>query len=285
MKSYSTVTEIRAALGSIRKQDRTISLVPTMGNLHQGHISLVEHARKTADEVVVSIFVNPLQFGPGEDLDSYPRTLAEDKQKLASAGVDHLFAPTVNEMYPGREQQQRHTEVKVFGQSDILCGESRPTHFARVTTVVSMLFNIIQPDCAVFGRKDFQQLAIIRRMVNDLQIPVRIEGCPIVRESDGLAMSSRNGFLNADERRLAPNLGRILREVATTIKSGDNRYTVLETRAKADLIGLGFEPDYLSVRNSSTLAPASTGDRSLVVVAAARLGKPRLLDNIEVELA
>lgn len=281
MQTHTTIRGIREAVKDARAADRSIALVPTMGNLHEGHISLVEHAGQISDVVISTIFVNPLQFGPGEDLDSYPRTLEDDTTRLIQAGAHHLFAPNVREMYP--EQARYQTEVRVPGLSDIHCGQSRPTHFAGVTTVVSMLFNLIHADVAVFGKKDFQQLAIIRKMVADLHIPIEIVGCPIVREKDGLAMSSRNNYLTQDERAIAPRFKQILQDVATAIKGGDRDFLLLEEDAKQQLRLAGFKPDYLSVCNSQTLEPATSTDQRLVILGAAWLGKPRLLDNIEIK--
>lgn len=256
-----------------------------MGNLHAGHLSLVRHAQTLADQVVVSLFVNPLQFGPSEDLDSYPRTFSEDCEKLTAAGAHHLFTPSADEMYPGSDEADyRHTEVVVPGLSGILCGESRPTHFTGVTTVVSMLFNIIQPDSAVFGKKDFQQLAIIRKMAGDLKMPIKIVGCPIVREHDNLAMSSRNNYLTADERKIAPILGQTVRRAADDILNGHSDYTQVSNNAIDELTKAGFKADYFSVRNALTLEEAQPADKNLVILTAAWLGKPRLLDNIEVTL-
>jgi len=256
-----------------------------MGNLHEGHLSLVRQAHTLADQVVASLFVNPLQFGVNEDLESYPRTFQEDCEKLTTEGVHCLFAPAKDEMYRDSEQAAfKQTEVVVPGLSGILCGESRPTHFTGVTTVVSMLFNIVQPDSAVFGKKDFQQLAIIRKMVRDLQIPVEIFGCPIVRENDDLAMSSRNNYLTPAERTLAPKLNQTVQAAADEILNGDSDYTGVCDRATNELTRAGFTPDYFSVRNALTLEIARPEDTDLVILTAAWLGKPRLLDNVEVKL-
>lgn len=285
MDIHKNISSIRKAVLSARQQDRSICLVPTMGNLHAGHLSLVKYARKQADQVIVSLFVNPLQFGPNEDLDSYPRTFANDCELLVAEGVEHLFAPTPAEMYPHSSGAAAlQTQVIVPGLSDILCGESRPTHFAGVSTVVSMLFNIVQADIAVFGNKDFQQLAIIRKMVRDLQIPIDIVGCPIVREPDGLAMSSRNNYLSAEERTLAPKLNQAVNMAAEQIRNGDRDYNAVCDKAIKLITATGFRSDYFSVRNRHTMAAAQNGDKELVIVAAAWLGKPRLLDNIELTL-
>jgi pantoate--beta-alanine ligase len=283
---HQTIPSIRKAISTARSENQSICLVPTMGNLHEGHLSLIRHARKLADQVVASLFVNPLQFGVNEDLDSYPRTFQEDCEKLITEGVHHLFAPSADEMYPDSDQAiTTQTEVVVPELSRILCGESRPTHFTGVTTVVSMLFNIIQPDAAVFGKKDFQQLAIIRKMVRDLQIPVEIFGCPIVREDDNLAMSSRNYYLTPADRKIAPILNQTVRTAAEDILHGNSDYKQVSDQAIASLTQAGFKPDYFSVRNALTLEMARPGDTDLVILTAAWLGKPRLLDNIEVKLA
>jgi pantoate--beta-alanine ligase len=282
---HETISAIRKAISAARSEHQSICLVPTMGNLHEGHLSLVRHAQTLADQVVASLFVNPLQFGVNEDLDSYPKTFREDCEKLKTEGVNHLFAPAADEMYPdSKRSSTTQTEVVVPGLSEILCGESRPTHFTGVTTVVSMLFNIVQPDSAVFGKKDFQQLAIIRKMARDLQIPVEIFGCPIVRESDNLAMSSRNNYLTQEERKVAPILNQLVREAANDILNGNSDYAQVCNKAINKLTRAGFNPDYFSVRNALTLEVAGPGDTDLVILTAAWLGKPRLLDNFEVKL-
>lgn len=282
MQTHSTITALRSALAPWREPGKRIALVPTMGNLHEGHLALVNRAAHYADCVVVSIFVNPIQFGPGEDFLSYPRTLEEDSLKLAEAGVCLLFAPPVEEMYPAGATGQ--TQVEVPGLSDILCGASRPGHFRGVATVVSKLFNIIQPHTAVFGEKDFQQLMVIRRMVADLCMPVEIVGAPTTREPDGLAMSSRNRYLDADARARAPALYRTLGEVAERLCSGRRDYAVLEGEAQRTLENAGFRPDYLSIRRSADLQPPAGDDGALVVLAAAHLDGARLIDNLQVTL-
>jgi pantoate--beta-alanine ligase len=218
MKTETTLSGLRAALRAARKADKSVALVPTMGNLHDGHLTLLKHAKRRADIVVTSIFVNPTQFGVNEDFDKYPRTLTADRALLADAGCDLLFAPEVQEMYPdGRHQS---TTVHVNDITDMLCGLSRPGHFSGVATVVSKLFNIVQPDMALFGEKDYQQLAVIRRMTRELCFPIEIVGVPTVRAADGLALSSRNGFLSAEERKLAPKLFQTLGNVRTAINNG-----------------------------------------------------------------
>ena len=265
-----------------KRQGRTVGFVPTMGNLHIGHLSLVEKARRHTDKVVVSIFVNPLQFGPTEDFDSYPRTLEQDGAALAEAGVDLLFAPTVNEMYPQGQTQQTRVHVPQLG--DILEGVSRPGFFTGVATVVNKLFNCVPADLAVFGNKDFQQLQVIRRMVEDLNLPMEILGGDIVREANGLAMSSRNGYLSSEEKAQAAALYQTLCGVRDSILAGAHDYAALEQQASVRLLSAGFSPDYLSIRSTQDLSPAVAESRSLVILAAAVLGKTRLIDNISFEI-
>ncbi|MGE4476625.1 MAG: pantoate--beta-alanine ligase, partial [Stutzerimonas sp.] len=258
-----------------------IGFVPTMGNLHAGHIALIKKAGQRADFVVASIFVNPLQFGPNEDLASYPRTLAADQEKLVNAGCHLLFAPSVEEMYPHGQADQ--TLVRVPGVSEGLCGASRPGHFDGVSTVVTKLFNMVQPDLAVFGQKDFQQLAVIRTMVRDLNMPVQIISEPIVRADDGLALSSRNGYLTTEERTIAPQLYRTLCELRDAIAGGERDYSALVERGLNRLRQAGLRPDYLELRNAVDLQPADQHSREVAILVAAFLGRTRLLDNILVE--
>ena len=248
-----------------------------MGNLHDGHISLIREARARCDVVVVSIFVNPTQFGPNEDFDRYPRTLDADAAALVEAGTDLLFAPSVEEMYPLGQNQ---TWVDVDQLGDYLCGASREGHFRGVTTVVSKLLNIVQPDVAVFGEKDFQQLAILRRMCEELLFPVKIVGAATSRETDGLARSSRNGFLSDSERTLAPQLYAHLQQLKADIDAGERDYRALESRISQSLDTAGFSVDYLTIVNTKTLAPAGPQDTDLVAAVAAKLGSTRLIDNI-----
>lgn len=257
-----------------------VAFVPTMGNLHAGHLSLVKHAHALADRVVVSIFVNPLQFGEGEDFDSYPRTFERDQTLLASEGTDLLFAPSVAIMYPKPRVEQ--TRVEVPGLSELLCGATRPGHFVGVATVVCKLFNMVQPDIAVFGKKDYQQLMVIRRMVDDLAMPIRVVGVDTLRENDGLAMSSRNGYLTEQERQIAPRLYRVINELHDRLIAGDDGYAGLEERAAAELKEYGLRTDYVAIRRSADLSLPGAGDRELVILAAAYLGKARLIDNREV---
>lgn len=282
MKTIAKTTSLRNALRGERMAGRRIALVPTMGNLHAGHMQLVRRARKLADIVVVSIFVNPLQFGPDEDLDCYPRTLASDRELLFAAGVDYLFCPGVEDMYPGGLHSQ--TLVSVPELSSSLCGASRPGHFTGVATVVTKLFQLVQPDLAVFGQKDFQQLAIIRRLVEDLCMPVEVVGVETVRDADGLALSSRNGYLGSGERRLAPLLHRALQSCREAIACGFDSYAELEQHACEELRAAGFQPDYVSVRDAATLGAVTLDTEQVVVLAAAWLGSTRLIDNVTLNL-
>lgn len=282
MNTVKTVRELRAAVAQARAEGKQIGFVPTMGNLHAGHAALVEKAAQRADFVVASIFVNPLQFGPNEDLDSYPRTLAADQEKLFEAGCNLLFTPDVEEMYPHGMAGQ--TRVSVAGVSEGLCGASRPGHFEGVATVVTKLFNLVQPDLAIFGQKDFQQLAVIRTLVRDLNMPIQIIGEPTVRAEDGLALSSRNGYLNAEQRAAAPVLYRSLTQMAEAIRQGERDYPALIAAAQAQQLAAGFRPDYLEVRESNSLRPATADDRQLVILVAAFIGSTRLIDNLAFDL-
>ena len=252
-----------------------------MGNLHPGHISLIELAREHGDRFVSSIFVNPMQFGPNEDFNHYPRTPVRDAQMLQAAGCDLMFQPEVGEMYPVGPQAATRVEVPIL--SDMLCGEFRPGHFEGVATVVAKLFNIEQPDVAVFGEKDFQQLTVIRRMVADLCLPVQVIGAATLREPDGLAMSSRNQYLDAGQRALAPRLHEELKLAATSIAAGESvEFAAIEAAAQERLMTAGFSVDYFTVRCAADLSPATVGARALVVLVAARIGKARLIDNLRV---
>jgi pantoate--beta-alanine ligase len=278
-----TVAELRHWIGRWRRDDLSVGFVPTMGNLHRGHLELVRRARELAERVVVSIFVNPLQFRQGEDFDRYPRTLERDSAMLDAGGAQLLFAPSVAEMYPRPAEQQ--TRVEVPGLSDILCGASRPGHFAGVATVVCKLFNMVQPDLALFGEKDFQQLLVLRRMVEDLSLPIELVGVPTVREGDGLALSSRNGYLSEKERSRAPALYRALQETAAALRSGRRDFARLEQEGGNRLGETGLTTDYLSIRRAMDLAPPEGSDRDLVVLAAAFVGRTRLIDNLRVGLS
>ncbi|HGM5583204.1 TPA: pantoate--beta-alanine ligase [Pseudomonas putida] len=282
MNTVKTVRELRAAVARARGEGKRIAFVPTMGNLHSGHAALVTKAAQRADFVVASIFVNPLQFGAGEDLDKYPRTLAADQETLLQAGCHLLFAPTVEEMYPDGMTVQ--TRVSVPQLSEGLCGASRPGHFEGVATVVSKLFNMVQPDLAVFGEKDYQQLAVIRAMVRDLNMPIQIIGEPTVRADDGLALSSRNGYLSAEQRAAAPALYRTLTLLAEGIRRGRRDYAALLDEGQAQLLAAGFRADYLEVRHALTLRPAQLDDRDLVILGAAYQGSTRLIDNLYLHL-
>jgi pantoate--beta-alanine ligase len=283
MNIVRTVRELRAAVAHARSEDKRIGFVPTMGNLHDGHAALVEKASQRVDFVVASIFVNPLQFGPQEDLASYPRTLEADKERLLQAGCNLLFAPTVEEMYPHGLAGQ--TLVSVSGVSEGLCGASRPGHFDGVATVVCKLFNMVQPDLAIFGQKDFQQLAVIRTLVGDLNMPIQIIGEPTVRAADGLALSSRNGYLDESQRHAAPAIYRTLSEMASALQAGARNVDTLVTAGLSALTAAGFRPDYLEIRQADSLKPAGPDDQHLVILAAAFLGSTRLIDNITVSRA
>ena len=279
MITVNAVDDLRAQI-DIWRRGGNVAFVPTMGNLHAGHLSLVKQARKIADRVVASIFVNPLQFGAGEDFENYPRTFERDSEMLIDEGTDLLFAPPVEVMYPKPQADQ--TRVEVPGLSELLCGACRPGHFVGVATVVCKLFNMVQPDIAVFGNKDYQQLMVIRRMVEDLAMPVAIVGVETMREADGLAMSSRNGYLGAHERALAPMLYRTLSDLAARLGDGEDDFHRLEQEAAAALDGAGFRTDYVAIRRASDLLDPAAGETELVILAAAYLGKARLIDNIEV---
>lgn len=278
-----TVTDVAAVRGWVaaeRAAGHTIAFVPTMGDLHAGHLALVSEARRRAQRVVVSVFVNPLQFGPAEDFESYPRGLERDADQLAGAGVDLLFAPAAAAIYP--RGLAATTRVEVPDITTILCGASRPGHFTGVATVVNILFNIVAPDVAVFGDKDYQQLQVIRRMVADLHLPVAIVGVPTERAADGLALSSRNRYLGPEERRAAPELHRSLQEAGHALEKGERDFAALEAAAAARLAAAGFRVDYVSIREADTLAaPGPVTDR-FVVLAAAWLGQARLIDNLQV---
>ena len=276
MQVLKSLEELRAW----RKQVKgSLAFVPTMGNLHEGHLKLVDLGKQRADSVIVSIFVNPLQFGANEDLDNYPRTFTADCQALAERGAAAVFAPSVADVYPRGLSQQSYIEVP--GISDILCGASRPGHFRGVATIVAKLFNMVQPDIAVFGEKDFQQLQVIRLMSKDLSLPIKIIGMPTERADDGLALSSRNGYLSAAERQQAPALYQALTDIAKQIKAGQAIHQAV-AEATTQLQQAGFRIDYLSVRRRSDLADAQDSDRELVILVAAYLGTTRLIDNLQV---
>ncbi len=277
MQLLHTINKLQTALKAKRQQK--IALVPTMGNLHDGHLSLVKLARANADIVVVSIFVNPTQFGVGEDFDSYPRTLDEDIEKLYSVGVDFVFAPSVDEMYP---VYPPHVSVLSGQITKILCGKSRPTHFDGVGLVVGKLFNIVRPDVAVFGKKDYQQLAIIHQLNDELNFDIEIIGGEIVRAKDGLALSSRNGYLTDEQRQIAPVIYQTLQKIKADIQNTDfNQYSAIIQKYQDELTALGLTVDYLELYNDK-LQPPSSQDKNLVVLTAVFVGKARLLDNLEI---
>ena len=279
MKIFHTIKDLKNELNPLRHQK--IALVPTMGNLHDGHLSLVALAKQHADVVVVSIFVNPTQFGAGEDFASYPRTLDDDCQKLAKAGVALVFAPSVDEMYP---VYPPNVQILSGSISKILCGQTRPTHFDGVGLVVSKLFNIVRPDVAVFGKKDYQQLAIIAQLEQELNFEIDIIGGEIVRADDGLALSSRNQYLTKQERAIAPRLAQALQQLAGALQSASVAdFDTMIQKTKDKLTCDGFTVDYLQVLNQQ-LQPASRHDKHLVILTACYLGKARLLDNLEITL-
>ena len=282
MNTVDTLPQLRAAIAGARSEGKRIALVPTMGNLHAGHIALINQAVERADFVVASIFVNPLQFGPNEDLDSYPRTLAADQSKLLEAGCNLLFTPDAQVMYP--QGMAQHTIVSVPGVSTGLCGGSRPGHFDGVSTVVCKLLNMVQPDIALFGEKDYQQLAVIRKMVADLNMPVQVFGVPIVRDHDGLALSSRNGYLNPQQRANAPALQQSMQAVKAQIINGNRDYAALFEQLDRDLQTAGFRLDYVELRDAPSLQPADVQSTQLVLLAAAYLGSTRLIDNLIFDL-
>ena len=271
------ISELRLALRPYRTAQR-IALVPTMGNLHDGHLELVKIAKQHADIVVVSIFVNPTQFGVGEDFDSYPRTLDEDVAKLATVGADYVFAPTIDEMYPVLPPP---TSVLTGAITEQLCGKTRPTHFDGVGIVVSKLFNIVQPDVAIFGQKDYQQLAIIKQLVRDLSYPIEIVGAPIIRATDGLALSSRNQYLSESERKVAPILQQELQYLAEQIGDNQQPLELLLVAARERITGAGFIIDYLEVKTAelTDVDESINNHQDLVILVAAWLGRARLLDN------
>ena len=275
MQVIHTAAELRDTLAG---ETRT-AFVPTMGNLHAGHVSLIELAKHHGQPVVASIFVNPLQFGAGEDFERYPRTLAADCEKLEAAGVTHVFAPDEAEMYP---QPQRYHVDPAPAQVSILEGEFRAGHFRGVATVVMKLLNIVQPDIALFGKKDYQQLMVLSNMVREMAMPIEVLPGETVRAADGLALSSRNGYLSADERARAPLLYRLLNRIRDAVNAGDHDLLKLETDAMAELAAAGWEPDYIAVRRRADLQPPVHMDDPLVALAAARLGRTRLIDNLEI---
>ena len=279
MQTISQVSELREQVNTWRTQSQSIALVPTMGNLHAGHLALVARGIAEADRVIVSIFVNPIQFVAGEDYKDYPRTVGPDLDKLAGMDTDLVFLPEMDEIFP--EGLREHTRVTVPALDQLHCGEFRPGHFTGVATIVVKLLNLVQPDVAIFGEKDYQQLLVIRRLVSDLAIPVRIIGFPIVREQDGLAMSSRNHYLSEDERKQAPLLYATLKAMADAIMDGGSDYKMLEDQAFRRLQQSGFRPEYVRVCDAGNLGEPRNSD--VVILAAAWLGKTRMIDNIAVQ--
>ncbi|NIY90855.1 pantoate--beta-alanine ligase [Vibrio diazotrophicus] len=277
MQTYADISALREQIQQYKRDGRKVAFVPTMGNLHEGHLTLVRKARELAEIVIVSIFVNPMQFERVDDLNSYPRTLEEDYNKLTSENVEIVFTPTPEIMYPyGLDKQ---TSVEVPGLSTILEGASRPGHFRGVATVVAKLFNIVKPDVACFGEKDFQQLAVIRQMVEDLCMDIEIVGVPTVREMDGLAMSSRNNLLSLNERQRAPVLARTMHWISSALRGGRRDYDSIVVDAQDQLRAAGLEPDQIFIRDSRTLLPVSEETKQVVILMSAFLGKVRLIDN------
>ena len=282
MKTFHTVAELRTALKIERLKDKSIAFVPTMGNLHDGHMSLIRKAKEEGDIIVSSIFVNPMQFSDQSDLERYPKTLEDDKRVLEANGCDFLFAPDALEMYPDGKRSQ--TQIEVVGISDILCGASRPGHFVGVSTVVTKLFNIVQPDCAIFGNKDFQQLKVIEDMVRDLSSNVRIIGVDTARNDDGLAMSSRNGYLTEEERRIAPTIYQTLLWAKDALIENRASHEDICEQAQQKLEAAGFRRDYFEIRAQDNLQAPAEEEKRLVILTAAYLGNARLIDNLRIEL-
>ena len=283
MLIIETLPLLRQQIRRLRMEGKRVALVPTMGNLHDGHMKLVDEAKARADVVVVSIFVNPMQFDRPEDLARYPRTLQEDCEKLNKRKVDLVFAPSVKEIYPNGTET--HTYVDVPGLSTMLEGASRPGHFRGVSTIVSKLFNLVQPDIACFGEKDFQQLALIRKMVADMGFDIEIVGVPIMRAKDGLALSSRNGYLTAEQRKIAPGLYKVLSSIADKLQVGERDLDEIITIAGQELNEKGFRADDIQIRDADTLLEVSENSKRAVILVAAWLGDARLIDNKLVELA
>lgn len=283
MLIIETLPLLRQQIRRLRMEGKRVALVPTMGNLHDGHMKLVDEAKARADVVVVSIFVNPMQFDRPEDLARYPRTLQEDCEKLNKRKVDLVFAPSVKEIYPNGTET--HTYVDVPGLSTMLEGASRPGHFRGVSTIVSKLFNLVQPDIACFGEKDFQQLALIRKMVADMGFDIEIVGVPIMRAKDGLALSSRNGYLTAEQRKIAPGLYKVLSSIADKLQAGERHLDEIITIAGQELNEKGFRADDIQIRDADTLLEVSETSKRAVILVAAWLGDARLIDNKMVELA
>jgi pantoate--beta-alanine ligase len=284
MNTVESIKDLRAQVKSWRMQGLTIAFVPTMGNLHAGHLALVNAAHQHADKVIASIFVNPMQFGLSEDIDNYPRTLAQDKASLEKVNTDLLFTPTANIIYPKGFGENSYVEVPNI--SNIYCGASRPGHFRGVATVVCKLLNLVQPDSACFGSKDYQQLQVIQTMVEDLSMPVEIVPVEIIREKSGLAMSSRNGYLTPEELTIAPAVYRTLQWLNTELHKNQQArdYAVLMMKASEKMDNAGLKTDYIHLCHAKTLAPVTPNDKDIVILVAAYLGKARLIDNMPVSL-
>ena len=282
MYQATSVIELRQYIQHWKNHGQSIAFIPTMGNLHLGHISLIEKGQSLCDHTICSIFVNPMQFGPNEDFNHYPRTLERDIDQLEAIGCDLVYLPAASELYP--DGLEKITQVQVTDLTGVFEGAHRPGHFTGVATIVLKLLNIVRPDVSIFGKKDFQQYRVISKMVEDLNLEVDIIGAETTREPNGLATSSRNQYLSADQKELASLIYRTLRESAASITAGENTFSKLEQRAIERLNQAGFETDYFSVCNVETLEPASPEDRTLVILVTARLGKTRLLDNIEIDL-
>lgn len=282
MQQLSDIQSLRDVVAEIRRKGGTVGFVPTMGNLHEGHLSLVDEVANHCDHVIASVFVNPMQFDRADDLDAYPRTLEEDMALLEARGVYAVFTPTPEMLYP--QGLDVMTKVEVPDLGDRLEGGSRPGHFTGVTTVVMKLFNLVQADVAVFGEKDFQQLAIIRKMAADLNIPVKVLSLATVRDPDGLAMSSRNGYLTKEERAIAPRLYAVLQELRDQLVAGEKEFLTKQNDAKQELEQVGFGPDYVEICSALTLLPATEKDTDLVILGSAWLGKARLIDNVTVKV-
>lgn len=280
MEQHHSIREVRKSVHNAVSAGKRIALVPTMGNLHEGHLSLINLALSMADFVICSLFVNPMQFSAGEDLENYPRTLEQDRENLLQAGCHCLFTPPVTEIYPGGPEY--HTRVTVPVLSERHCGTGRPGHFDGVATVVTKLFSIIQPDVAIFGQKDYQQLQIIRKLTRDLCFPVDVVSGPTKREPNGLAMSSRNGYLTLEERNQAAAIYRILQYSAEQVKGRETPLHNIEEQAARQLRSAGLEPEYVSICDRETLLPPVSDTRELVILVAAHLGRTRLIDNITV---
>jgi len=282
MKVISDIASLRELVSDCKRTGRSVGFVPTMGNLHDGHLQLVKRAKSHNDIVIVSIFVNPMQFGENEDLDAYPRTIDEDKAKLVNDGVDAVFLPSVSDMYPCGLKAQTYVEVP--GITDVLCGASRPGHFRGVATVVSKLFNMVQPDDAFFGEKDFQQLQVIHAMVRDLSMSVNVHGVATQREASGLAMSSRNGYLSNEEKATASFIYQEMTRAKALIEQGDTQFSDIADSIVNNLEAKGFKNDYVSIVNANTLQRPVAGDKHLVIVVALFMGTTRLIDNLQITL-